>query len=492
MRSALLVATVVVPIYTALLHAWIYAHRRHEITHLWLAISALGVVGIATSVLCRNAATSPAVSLGWQQFELAAGAVLAVAFVCWAHAALALQRPRMERAVAGLVVLIAVGLATNSIFSDVIVERPALGGDGRTSEAMLAPFGVFVVSIFAFFVTYVGITLGRAAATASDARYLFAAYCLFALTLLHDSAVGANLIVAPQILPLGSLVMMTGLSAVLVRGFVRSMGEAERLATDLHARVEERSAELRRKESQLIHGERLAALGALAAGVAHEINDPMAFVSSNLNRVEEIWNHPTERSDVPEILGECHEGLARLRATVGELLRLARRNEPATVPVDLAEVVASVLPLVRAEGRFRARWTEFLTAVPAVRGDPGLLAQVALQLLLNGIRSIPEGAPADHRIAVSTGSERGRERLRVRDSGPLIPSVELQHFFDPFSQLAAEDANARLGLAVTHQIVVSHGGEIEVTSDQRGTEVTVWLPQAIEEGAQRAEGERSS
>jgi len=179
---------------------------------------------------------------------------------------------------------------------------------------------------------------------------------------------------------------------------------------------------------------------------------------------------------VPEILGECHDGVARLRATVGELLRLARRNEAATVPVDLAEVVASVLPLVRAEGRFRARWTELLTAVPAVRGDPSLLAQVALQLLLNGIRSIPEGAPADHRIAVSTSSERGRVRLRVRDSGPPIPSAELQHIFDPFSPLAAEDANARLGLAVTHQIVVSHGGEIEVSSDQRGTEVTVWLP----------------
>jgi signal transduction histidine kinase len=476
MWNALLVATVVVPVYTALLHAWIYAHRRHEITHLWLAISALGVAGIATSVIGRTAATSPAESLRWQEIEIAVGAVLAIAFVCWAHAALGLRRPRVERAVAALLALVATGLATNSIFSDVIVERPALGGDGHLNEAMLTSFGIFVVSIFALFVAYVGIALGRAAATRLDARYLFASYCLFALTLLHDSAVGANLIVAPQILPLGYLAMMTGLSAVLVRGFVRSMSEAERLATDLHARVEERSTELRRKESQLVHGERLAALGTLAAGVAHEINDPMAFVSSNLNRVEEIWNHPTESRDVPEILGECHDGVARLRATVGELLRLARRNEAATVPVDLAEVVASVLPLVRAEGRFRARWTELLTAVPAVRGDPSLLAQVALQLLLNGIRSIPEGAPADHRIAVSTSSERGRVRLRVRDSGPPIPSAELQHIFDPFSPLAAEDANARLGLAVTHQIVVSHGGEIEVSSDQRGTEVTVWLP----------------
>ena len=477
MRSALLLATVVVPIYTALLHAWIYAQRRREIAHLWLAISALGVAGIATAVLGRAAATSALPARHWQQLEMACGAVLAVAFVRWAHAALGLQRPHVERAVYGLVALIALGIATDRVFSNVLVTRPALGG-GRVDEAMLTPFGIAIVAIFALFVGYVGVVLGRAAVSRRDARFLFAAYCLFATTLLHDSAVGANLIVAPQILPLGYLVMMTILSAVLVRGFVRSMDEAERLAEDLHARVEERSAELRRKESQLVHGERLAALGTLAAGVAHEINDPVAFVSSNLNRVEEIWHHPTEHRDVPEILDECHEGIARLRATVGELLRLARRSESETVPVDLAEVVASVLPLVRAEGRFRARWTEFLTAVPAVRGDPGLLAQVALQVLLNGIRSIPEGAPAQHRLAVSTGSEGGRVRLRVRDSGPPIPSAELRHIFDPFSPLAAEGATSRLGLAVTHQIVVSHGGEIEVSSDQRGTEVTVWLPVA--------------
>jgi signal transduction histidine kinase len=473
---ALLIATVVVPIYTALLHAWIYAHRRAARAHLWLAISALGSAGIAIAVIGRSAATTTEAAISWQRWQMVGGAVLAIGFVRWAHAALRLQRPRLERAVDVFVALDCIAVACGAIFSDEIAMRPALGRDGVVPEAMLTPFGTVVVAIFAALVLYVGVELGRAARQRSEPRPLFAAYCLFAVALLHDVGVGVNLVNGTQLLPLGYLVMISGLSAVLVRHFVRSMGRAEQLATDLHARVEERSAELRRKERQLVHGERLAALGTLAAGVAHEINDPMAFVSSNLNRVEEIWSHPVERRDVPEILDECHDGLARLRATVAELLRLARRSESATVPVDLAEVVASVLPLVRAEGRFRARWTEFLTAVPAVRGDPGLLAQVALQLLLNGIRSIPEGDAGAHRIAVSTGSERGRVRLRVRDSGPPIPSAELPYLFDPFSPLAAEGATSRLGLAVTHQIVKSHGGEIEVSSDQRGTEVTVWLP----------------
>ena len=476
MWSVLLLATVVVPICTALLHAWIYAHRRREIAHLWLAVSAFAVAGIAAAVIGRTAALTTANPLYWQSAQMTFGGLLGIGFTRWAHAVLDSHRPRLERAVNWFVAVACIGVATNTIFSSEIVLRPALGRDGFVAEALLTPFGTVVVLIFAALALYVGVELGRAARIVRAARPLFATYVFFALTLFHDAAVGAGLINGRQLLPLGYLVMLTGISAALVRRFVRSMGEAERLATDLHARVEERSAELRRKERQLVHGERLAALGTLAAGVAHEINDPMAFVSSNLNRVEEIWNDPVERRDVPEILDECHEGLAQLRATVGELLRLARRSESATVPVDFTEVVASVMPLVRAEGRYRARWTEFLTAVPLVRGDPGLLAQVALQLLLNGIRSIPEGAPADHRIAISTGSERGRVRLRVRDSGPPIPAAELQHIFDPFSPLAAEGATSRLGLAVTHQIVVSHGGEIEVTSDQRGTEVTVWLP----------------
>ena len=480
MWDALLIATVVVPIYTALLHAWIYAHRRGETQHLWLAISALGVAGIAAAVHGRVALATVETAVSWQNWQMIGGAVLGIGFVRWVHAALRLQRPRLERAVNAFVALVGVAVAFGLVFSDAIALRPALGRAGVVPEAMLTPLGIAIVAIFAALVVYVGFELGRAARTRGEPRPLFAAYCLFAVALFHDVAVGLNLVNGRQLLPVGYLMMLTGLSAVLVRRFVRSMGEAERLATDLHARVEERSEELRRKERQLVHGERLAALGTLAAGVAHEINDPMAFVSSNLNRVEEIWNHPAERRDVPEILDECHEGLARLRATVAELLRLARRSESATVPVDLAEVVASVLPLVRAEGRFRAQWTEFLTAVPTVRGDPGLLAQVALQLLLNGIRSIPEGAAGEHRIAVSTGSERGRVRLRVHDSGPPIPSAELAHVFDPFSPLAAEGDTSRLGLAVTHQIVKSHGGEIEVTSDEGGTEVTVWLPIARE------------
>lgn len=476
MRSLLVVATVVVPLQTALLHAWIYFHRRRDASNGWLAITALGVSGIAIALACRGATTTPAEARVWQEIGMCGGAILMVGLLRWVHLVLELQRPLLDRLATVFGAAIGAGALGQIHFGDEIVMRLALDGVDRVPEAVLSPIGTATVIGQIVVACYIGFELARAARAKPEARGPCVAYGIFALAIFHDSAVGVSLLDRAPLLSVGYLVMVVGLSAGIVRSFVRSMEQSERLASDLTVSVEERSEELRRKERELVHGERLAALGTLAAGVAHEINDPLAFVSSNLNRVEESWSDPLERRDVPEILDECHEGLARLRGTVTELLRLARRRESEPVPVDLAELVASVLPLVRSEGRFRARWTELLTAVPAVRGDPGLLAQVALQLLLNALRSVPEGAPGEHRIHVSTACEGGRVCLRVHDSGPPIPADELPHLFDPFAPVAAEDAAPRLGLAITHQIVASHGGGLEVESDERGTEVTVWLP----------------
>jgi signal transduction histidine kinase len=476
MECALLLATAVVPLYTGLLHGWIYLQRRREPLHLWLAVAALSASGIAAAVIRRGHAASFAEAHAWQGVQLVAGCVLAIGFVRWTLAFLELRRPGVEAAVWVLCGAVVAGLASDVIFaSDGVLRTVVLGGP-PVPEPGLTGFGKAVLAVFVFFVGYVGVALARAWPLRPDARPIALAYGVFAVTLFHDAARGSRWLSGPELLPFGYLVMVTGISAVLIRGFVRSMREAERLATHLHESVEERSAELRRKEVLLIHGERLATLGTLAAGVAHEINDPMAFVSSSLNRVEEIWRDPRERVDVPEILAECREGLARLRATVSELLRLARGSDAEIGPVDLSEVVRSVLPVVRAEARYRALLVEDLEAVPSVTGNPGLLAQVALQLLLNGIRSVPE-SPDHHEVRVSTHFEAGRVRLRVRDEGPAIPRALLAGLFDPFSSLASGAGHvSQLGFAVTHQIVASHGGEIAVLSDEGGTEVTVWLP----------------
>jgi len=472
----LAIATIAVPLYAAILHAALYLYRPRERASAWLALSALSVSVIAIAVMGRAHNAEPALALRYQQASMFAGAGLLAVFPRWCHAFLGVTRRRVEWAATALAGVVVASNVCGWIFSGSFAMLPLIDATHPAPAARLSKWGMALVAAFGMVALDVGIQLGRGARARSEARAAFFAYCAFGISVAYDIALGAELLVGPQLLPVGYLVMIVGLSSGLVQSFVRSMRKAEQHATDLSLNIEERSQELRRKERQLVHGERLAALGTLAAGVAHEINDPLAFVSSNLNRVEEIWSDTAERRDVPEILDECHDGLARLRGTVDELLRLARRRESEPVRIDLAELVASVLPLVRAEGRFRARWTELLNAVPPVRGDPGMLAQVALQLLLNALRNVPEGAPGDHRIHVSTSSEGGRTYLRVHDSGPPIAPDDLPHLFDPFGPLATEPDAPRLGLAVTHQIVTSHGGEIEVESDGNGTEVRVWLP----------------
>jgi signal transduction histidine kinase len=484
MEFALIVATVVVPLHAALLNGWMYALRRREQEALAFAVSALAMAAIAGGLVVQSFAADPAVARWWQSVQLAAGAVLVVSFVRWMHAFLGLRRPLVEAASLAAAALTGVGIAADVVFEQALVLRPSLPFHPPAWNAPLTVAGQLLLSSYVFFIAYQWLELARASRRDPGVRPVFFSYTAFAGTLLYDAARGAGLADGPELLPFGYLGMVVGISAVLISRFVRSMRDSARLAAEWHERVEERSAALRRKEIQLVHGERLATLGTLAAGVAHEINDPMAFVSSNLNRVEEAWADPRERGDVPEILAECRDGLARLRATVAELLRLARGSDARSLPVDLSEIVASVLPLVRGEARWRARLECDLAPVPAVLGNPGLLAQVALQLVLNGIRAVPEDQAGRHRVRVATRHEARGVVLQVRDDGPPLPPELLPHLFDPFASLALAAAagadgaagGARLGLAVTHQIVASHGGQIEVTSGPEGTVVTVSLP----------------
>ncbi len=483
MWDALLVATVTVPIYTALLHGWIYAQRRREIAHLWLAISALGVAVIAAAVLGRDAATTVETAVAWQRWQLLGGCVLGLGFVRWAHAALGLRRPPLERAIDLFVALGCVALASGWVFSGEVAMRPALGRTGTIPEAVLTPVGIAVVSIFAALGLYVGVELGRAARQRREQRPLFIAYCLFGVALFHDAAVGVNLVNGRQFLPLGYLVMISGFSAVLVRVFVRSMAEAEQLANDLHARVEERSASCaaRNGSSFMANGSRLSACSRPASPTRSTTR--WRSSTSNLNRVEEIWNDPNERRDVPEILDEC-----------------PRRTRPPAR--DGGRVAAARAPQRIGDSAGRSRRGGVVGAAPGPGGGPlsGALDRVPTPRAGRAGRSGPAGAgctataaerdPFDsrgcRRRALHRRVDRNRSRPGATPRARQRPADSQRRIAARLrSVLAArrEGSTSRLGLAVTHQIVKSHGGELEVSSDQRGTEVTVWLPIASEPAA---------
>jgi signal transduction histidine kinase len=268
------------------------------------------------------------------------------------------------------------------------------------------------------------------------------------------------------------------ISGVLVGRLVQSMDDAEHLASNLHQLVEERTAELRQKDLQLAQGEKMAAIGTLAAGIAHEINNPMAFVTSNLNRLAELWRKPEQASDVEEIMAECREGTARIRDIVSNLLQVTRQSEGRIEPVDLCRVVRQVLPILQQEARFRAQLRTQLAPVPPVTGDAGLLGQVVLNLALNALHAIQEGAPLDNEVVVSTALEAGRVLLRVRDTGSGIAPEAIPKIFDPFFTTKESGKGTGLGLAISYRIVSQHRGTIHVESGECGSLFTVSLPLA--------------
>lgn len=222
--------------------------------------------------------------------------------------------------------------------------------------------------------------------------------------------------------------------------------------------------------------DKLAALGTLSAGIAHEINNPMAFVTSNLNRLAELWNKPEEGSDVDEIMAECREGTTRVRDIVSNLLQVTRQSEGRIEPVDLCRVVRQIFPILRQEARFRAQLRAELTPVPPVIGDADLLGQVVLNLTLNALHAIEEGAPSENEVVVSTALEGDRVLLRVRDTGSGIAPEAMPRIFDPFFTTKQSGQGTGLGLAISHRIVSQHRGTIHVESGGRGSLFTVALP----------------
>jgi signal transduction histidine kinase len=458
----------VLPAYLGLLHVWLYLQRRREAVHRSLGAAALAAVG-------WSLASFPP----FEGFEAAPSARTWLALACAIvflplaqhaiHAFLGLRRPHLERVAWTLAgaALLAVALAAAAPGTE--LARALLGDLGR--GAVSAAGGALAIRLALLCPPAARRPRDRVAAAAVVAPWLAAA--------IGDIAACFDLRTGSAWMPWGVLPALAAASGLLLGRLVRSMAEAERLASDLNRLVEERSAELRRKELQLAHGEPLASLGALAAGVARATHEPIALLAAHVTRLGSVWHRAECADEVRVLLAECRDGVEQLRAIVSQVLAVARRSGDAMEPVDLSAVVASVLPIVQPLARERAQIRSELAPVPPVLGDRRLLGQVALQLLLNAVQSIPPDDRARHEVCVSTEQVEGMVRLRVEDSGPGIPLEILPRVFDPFFTPEEGQRAPALGLAVTHQIVARHRGRVEVASDRNGTRVTVEIPPAV-------------
>ncbi len=231
---------------------------------------------------------------------------------------------------------------------------------------------------------------------------------------------------------------------------------------------------------------RLAGLGTVAAGVAHEINNPLSYVLSNLAWLEErIESARPEDLGAPieearRVLGEARDGAQRVRDIVAQLRALSRPQE-IVGPVDVAAAARAAIAIVRNEVRHRAQLVTRFEEVPPVVGNETRLAQVFLNLLTNAAHAIPPGRAERNVIllAVRAGDRAGEVAIEVADSGPGIPHEARAKLFEPFYSTKPVGSGTGLGLFICHGIVTGMGGRIEVESvPGAGATFRVYLPAA--------------
>ena len=255
--------------------------------------------------------------------------------------------------------------------------------------------------------------------------------------------------------------------------------------------------ERRRLERKLEQSDRLASLGTLAAGVAHEINNPLSYVIANVRLVEErlralgdrLATSEVARGDLEQALAasagaleEAREGAERVHRIVADLKTFARADEAdRRAPVDVRRVLEAAVHLSGHEVRRRARLVSDLGEAPRVLANEARLGQVFLTLLRHAVESIAPGSAESNEVRVSLRGAGDRVIIEVADTGPGLPADARARIFDPFFSARAPVERAGLGLSMCHTLVTGLGGEIQVESEiGRGSVFRVSLPAASE------------
>ncbi len=291
----------------------------------------------------------------------------------------------------------------------------------------------------------------------------------------------------------------------------------ERLGAQLAEQVCERERERRvlaeaatrveRTQNQLLQSEKLAAVGQLAAGVAHEINNPVGFVSSNLGsltsyvdrlfKVIEAYerleselpaDHPARataqkartiaeidylRADIPDLLRESVDGLTRIKHIVADLKDFSHADEGEWQDADLNRGLESTLNIVWNEIKYKAEVVRELGDLPPVRCIPAQMNQVFMNLLVNAAQAIETSGT----ITLRSGTMDEHAWVEIADTGKGMPPEVQQRIFEPFFTTKPIGKGTGLGLSISADIVKRHNGRIEIRSQSgRGTTFRILLP----------------
>ncbi len=256
----------------------------------------------------------------------------------------------------------------------------------------------------------------------------------------------------------------------------------QQIKNDLDAQVQERTREL-------VRGEQLASVGFLAAGVAHEINNPLASIAfcadSLVDRMQDVLrsqdtlsqesNSAEEVEVIREYLKMIQEEAFRCKEITERLLDFSRLGHVERQEADLRELVQGVIDMVRHVGSYKQKEIVFHAPAPVMVGiNPQEMKQVVLNLITNGLDSLE----ADGVVSVSLVKQKDMAQLIVTDNGCGMTEEVKKHLFEPFFTSGKDGHGTGLGMSITYRIVDEHGGHIDVFSDGpgKGSSVTVRLP----------------
>ncbi|MEE4660632.1 MAG: ATP-binding protein [Halieaceae bacterium] len=274
--------------------------------------------------------------------------------------------------------------------------------------------------------------------------------------------------------------------------------ERNREMYHLRQDLSEAREQLQSNEETLLQADKLKSMGQLASGITHEINNPLAYITSNVHQLNEFYAtltrfiaqqrlaHEEEvddemrkdlaiiMEDTPEIFSEIDEGLARISNIVSNVKRFARKHARHRALSDINQEIRATLKLVEKQLKPETRITLKLENLPLVSCNVSEIGQVVINLVMNADQAYPE--PGGE-IVISTRTEGRCVIIGVSDKGPGIPEDAIDNIFDPFFTTKPVGEGTGLGLSVSYGIVEDHGGKISVASELgAGTTFTIVLP----------------
>jgi two-component system NtrC family sensor kinase len=288
---------------------------------------------------------------------------------------------------------------------------------------------------------------------------------------------------------------------LLAESFNEMSQRVYRAQSDLKAKVDElekANLEIRDTQTKLVHTAKMASLGQLVAGIAHELNNPIGFIYSNMSHLSDYSNklvglvQLAEKSpqklkeemakvdfeymveDLPKLIRSCEDGARRTRDIVVGLRSFSRLEEAQIKEVDVRDGLEDTLRLLTGEFKNRIKITKDFAEVPLINCYPSQLNQVFMNILSNAGQAI-EG---EGEIRIATGVvDADRIFVSIRDSGKGMSHATIEKIFDPFFTTKSLGRGTGLGLSISYGIVEKHGGEIQVESEPgNGTQFKIILP----------------